>query len=175
MTLPPPGRGEWPPETVRLAERQLDELEAVVRHPPLGTTDDVDGVLARFLVIRACGYLEQTLDLVLRAYIEAHANARVAAYTAAVRARSRGSNPNPNNVSEILRSLDPTWGTEFTLMLNEDSQRMRTELTFMVESRNKIAHGVSETIGRRRALDLVGVSKSIADWIILQLDPRRGG
>lgn len=165
-----PWFGSWPSDALRRAEQALDDLEEVVVSLDPDTDDAVVNALSRFLVVRACGYLEQVFGLCLRAHFQAHAHQRVATYASAV--LGRGSNPNPNYLIDTLRNIDPDWASELTEFLNTDSQRLRNDVKFLVAARNKIAHGESETIGRRRAQSLVRTTREVADWLIRRLDPR---
>jgi hypothetical protein len=43
----------------------------------------------------------------------------------------------------------------------------------LVDRRNQIAHGLSEGVGIRKALDLKITACEVADWFILRFNPLR--
>lgn len=45
-------------------------------------------------------------------------------------------------------------------------------MSWLIDRRNKIAHGESVNIGARKALDLVDDTRIVCDWFIRNLDPR---
>jgi len=57
--------------------------------------------------------------------------------------------------------------------LEADDQRLRRELAFLVDRRNKIAHGLNEGIGTVKALALKDVASEAADWFIARFNPGR--
>lgn len=157
----------WPTAELRLLEQGLDETIRLVNR--LGRQDDEEAiaVASLFLVVRASGYLEQVLAVALRAHIMANAGVRVANFTVSGLARS--ANPNAEHLANMFKRLEPAWASEFNDLLDEDNRRIRDDLKFLLELRNKIAHGVSQTVGRRRAVELAKVSKELADWFIRRL------
>jgi len=65
---------------------------------------------------------------------------------------------------------------EFERLLDDNDSELRRELAILVAKRHGIAHGLNDGLGSRRALELYGVAKYTADWLILTLspDPARG-
>ena len=58
-------------------------------------------------------------------------------------------------------------------MLDADDERCRRELAFMMDRRNKISHGISESVNRSKALVLKDIACELADWFILRFNPER--
>ena len=58
-------------------------------------------------------------------------------------------------------------------MFDADDQRLYREVTFLVDRRNKIAHGENEGIGAAKAMRLKGVACELADWFVLRFNPLR--
>lgn len=56
-------------------------------------------------------------------------------------------------------------------LLDADDKRLNNELHVLVQRRHQIAHGLNEGMNSRKALDLVVVAKTIADWFIRQFNP----
>jgi hypothetical protein len=145
-------------------------LERLVDRPPPVQPDEVSQALARFLVIRTCGYLEQVVDQCCIAFVTSKSPPRVTSFGTSW--LGRGANPSPERLVGLVRRFDTEWATELQGRFDVDDQRLSREVSFLVDRRNKIAHGVSEGIGARKALDLVSVTREVADWFILRLDPR---
>lgn len=162
--------GAWPTHALSSSRVGLVELRDEVDSLVTETSPETDRAMARFLVLRACGHIEFTLDESFCAYAESQSSPSVASF---VRTQFfRGANPSPGRIADTLRKLDPSRADKFEAFVNDDDQRLKRELEFMVNRRNKIAHGQSETVRRRKALDLADVAIEIADWIVTTLDPR---
>jgi hypothetical protein len=63
------------------------------------------------------------------------------------------------------------WSAELAEMLAAEDELLHRELSLLVDRRNKIAHGHSEGITVRKALDLKQVAVKVADWFILRFNP----
>lgn len=162
----------WPPVVLRNSRIELVKLIGILDELDSGSvTDELIAYTARFLVVRSCGYVEFALAEALSIHAERRAHPFIASY---VRSglTSRGSNPRPTVVADTLRRLSPVWATEFEQLTANNDDLYGRELSFMVDRRNKIAHGQSEGVGRRKALDLASVALEIGDWLVAKLDPR---
>ncbi|WP_416219123.1 HEPN domain-containing protein, partial [Frankia sp. Cas4] len=127
----------WPPRKIDDLRRRLDELSATVNgKPPDSISEEVRSWLARLLVVRSCGYLEQVVAEVCRGYIEEKSGGRVRSYARA--SFERLNHPG----SEFLLSLVRRFGTdlenELRAFLDQDDQRVRRELEFLVNRRHRI-------------------------------------
>lgn len=160
----------WPSLQIAQLDKSLSGVEGLVKSPAADLPDEVAAALARFLVVRSCGYLEQVVEECCRALITSKSAPSVAAYGHSW--LGRGANPSPDKLVTLVRRFDPSWAIELDALLDEQDQRLRRELALLVDRRNKIAHGQSEGIGTRKALDLLDVAREVADWFILRLDPR---
>lgn len=158
----------WPPREVTALERRLDELVEVVMDDHERSIDE-QGYLARFLVIRASGYLEQVAYETLRGHLSVRSNGMVRSFSLSWIERSR--NPSAYNLLEIVGRLDATLRNDLDALLDADDARMKRELGYLLHCRNLIAHGMNESVGTRRALDLVDLTKELADWFIRRLNP----
>lgn len=162
--------GAWPSHVLAESRRRLSELRSELDALPEVTSAEVEQALSRFLVVRACGHLEFTFEEAFCAYAESRASPSVANYV-----RSgffRGSNPNPSRLTVTLGKLDPALAAPIVSLLEGDDQRLSRELSFLVDRRNKIAHGQSENVSRSRALQLADVALNVGDALIQSLDPR---
>jgi hypothetical protein len=165
MTWP----GIWPSHPLAESNRRLQELR-----DELANLDEisvaVEQAMARFLVVRACGHIEFTFEEAFCSYAEAKAIPAVAAF---VRSQFfRGSNPRADRLTEILQRMDPARAQRFVDYIDSDDQRIRRELSFLIDRRNRIAHGQNETVSRRKALDLADLALNVGQWITTEIDPR---
>ena len=140
----------------------LDELPA---EPP-----EVGAQLARFLVVRSTGYVEHTFETCIRHFAEAHAHPAVARHVVA--GLFKGRNPRPEVLLERTALLSEDWGESLHDYLRKDDATAHRELSFMVDRRNQIAHGQSESVNRRKALDLADVALNLGEWLTELIDPR---
>jgi hypothetical protein len=84
-----------------------------------------------------------------------------------------GRNPRPADLVKRLSRINIQWGTELDELIDSDDELLRREISFLVDRRNKIAHGQNEGIQTRKALNLADHALNIGDWISVRLDPRR--
>jgi hypothetical protein len=163
--------GAWPSRDITNLQRALKELKQLTEHPSGDQPDEVSRALARFLVVRTCGFLEQVIEECCRALILSKASPQVAAFGASW--FGRGFNPTPDRIVSLVKRFDSMWATELEEKLEADDELLSRELSFLVDRRNKIAHGLSEGLGARKALDLVAAAEELADWFIARFDPQQ--
>lgn len=160
----------WPSRRLVNVERNLKDLVRLVEHPPLRQSEEVSAVMARFLVVRTCGYLEQTVEECCRAFLRSNSAPKAADFGQSW--LGHGNNPWPRSLVELARRFDGSWGDDLQRLFDKDDDHLKREVSFLVDRRNKIAHGLSEGIGIRRALNLVPPAQSITDWFVQRMDPR---
>jgi hypothetical protein len=127
--------------------------------------------LCRILVVRSCGYLEQVIWEVCRSYVSQKSGGLVRAFAQSWLEKSR--NPTPVNLEELVGRFDALTCDEFKALLDANDYHLRQELSFLVDRRNKIAHGLSESVNRSKALQLKNIASDLADWFILRFNPGR--
>ena len=163
---------QWPPREVLTLRQRLDALSDLVEKPShYEVPQDALEWLARLLVVRSCGYLEQAILEVLRAYISARSGGPPRTFAHSW--LERGSNPTPDALALLAGRFDTTWSNELIDLLEADDQRLHREVSFLVDRRNRIAHGLNEGIGSVKALALKGVACELADWFVLRFNPAR--
>ncbi len=166
------GSESWPPwEVVNLA-RNLGDLEELVG-AILGESPGADHLswLARLLIVRSSGYVEQSVRELARAFVERKSGGFVRSFAQSWLERTH--NPSPESLVGLLGRFDATLAREFEAFLDDDDQRLRRDLSFMVDRRNRIAHGLNESVGPARAVALAQVAREVTDWFILRLNPLR--
>jgi RiboL-PSP-HEPN len=173
MPSPQAAVTRWPPRETTSIRQTLDELSDLLdqqlREP--GSPESVTNWLARLLVIRSCGYLEQVAAQVSQGFIIGRSGGQVRTF-----AQSwipGGRNPWPENLLEWVGRFNANLGNDLRDLLDDDDQRLRREVAFLVDRRNKIAHGLNEGITPRKAQDLKEVACQVADWFILRFNPLR--
>lgn len=161
---------QWPSHLLDASRQGLIDLHDEVDSLDSDTSPETDGALSRFLVVRSSGHIEFTFDEAFCVFAESKSSPAVSAF---VRTQFfRGANPTPKRIGETLRKLDPAKADAFGQFIEADDQRLKRELEFMVNRRNKIAHGQSENVNRRKALNLALVALEVGDWVVSTLDPR---
>lgn len=160
----------WPSVELENSRRKLLALRELVNGLVVdGTGADVE--LARFLVVRSCGHVEFSFDESIASFVSAHSRLNVASYVRG--GLFRGRNPKSGTMLEVLRRFDSEWAADFESFIGQDLGLYQRELDFLVDRRNKIAHGQSEGVTRRKALDLCDYAVDIADWLVDCFDPKK--
>ena len=162
--------GAWPSLEITNLARSLNDLGTLVRASNRERGEDVDAALARFLVVRTCGYIEQVVDECCKAYIRSRSDPRCAAFGASW--FGRGRNPNNEALVSLVRRFDSGWATDLENLMNENDEFIARELAFLVDRRNKIAHGLNEGVGIVRALNLMSTAELVTTWFVTTMDPR---
>ena len=162
--------GAWPSLPITNLKSSLNDVRGLVATPAHGQNDDVTRALSSLLVVRASGYLEQVVIECFRAYTNSKSISRVAAF--AVSWISYGQNPTPGKLEDLIRKMDGDWAHELSGLFDDDDQRLRREISLLVDKRNKIAHGQQEGISARKALSLADDAVDVADWFVDRFDPR---
>ena len=161
----------WPPWAVTSLERQLDQLTDAVRSSG-ARTDDEQIWLTRFLVIRACGYLEQVVHETAVGHLLARTGGTGQSFALSWLAQSR--NPTPESLVDLVGRFDSGLQTELLDLLDADAGAMRRELGLLLARRHRIAHGLNDGLGTQKALALVQLAKDLADWFIREMNPDAG-
>jgi hypothetical protein len=160
----------WPSLAIQNLDRGLSRIVSLVEHPSPNEPDQVTQALARFLVVRTCGHLEKTVQECVRAYVENKSFGRVRLFSQSW--LSRINNPDPERLLELVGRFDAGLTSDLRVLFEDNDFELKREISLLIDKRNAIAHGESEGIGSRKALDLLKYSKSITDWFILNFDPR---
>lgn len=158
----------WPPYVVERLRDALEELGTTVKE---ASDLEVLPWLTRILVVRSCGYVEQTAKEVFLGYINERAGGFVKSFGQSWLDKSR--NPSPDSLLAMIGRFDHKLEIEFGEFLDADDQRLRRELSYLVDRRNHIAHGLSEGVNRNKALTMKEVSLEVAEWLVLKFNPIR--
>lgn len=159
----------WPTREMLNLDRSFKELERLVKDIQVSEEPEKAAALSRFLVVRTCGFLEQMVEKSCVAYLESKSDFRSASFS-----RSwfgSGANPTPNKLVTLVSKFDPAWSAELEDLFKRNDELLLREINFLVDRRNKIAHGVNESVGIRKALDLVGHARVVANWFTEKFKP----
>jgi hypothetical protein len=163
--------GAWPPHPVQISRERLVGLKGDLEGLDDETSDNIRNALARFLTVRACGHIEFLFDECLATYVESNSHPNVAVYVRS--GLFTGRNPRPDALVKRMSRINTEWSQELSILIDENDELLRREISFLVDRRNKIAHGQNEGVRIRKALDLADHALNIGDWISERLDPRR--
>lgn len=161
--------GSWPTLSLQASRDRLDELRNMLDELPVDPPE-VSGHLARFLVVRSTGYVEHTFETCVCHFAEAHSHPAIARHVTA--GLFKGRNPRPDVLLDRTRLLSEDWAESLRRYFDEDDSAVRRELSFMVDRRNQIAHGQSESVNRRKALTLADVALDVGKFLTELIDPR---
>lgn len=160
----------WPSLAIHNLDRGLRRVVELVENPPKNEPDQVAQALARFLVIRTCGHLEKTVQECLRAYVENKSYGRVRLFSQSWLVKL--NNPEPERLIELVDRFDPSLALDLQSLFEANDFELKREISLLINKRNAIAHGENEGIGSRKALDLYRYEQDLADWFVLNFDPR---
>jgi RiboL-PSP-HEPN len=161
---------QWPPAELVRIRLKLDELaERIDEQMRKGDPETVVEWLARLLVVRSCGYLEQAVREVALGHIAQRSGGYIKLF--ATSWVPDGRNPWPDYLVQWVGRFDKNLSDALDDFLDADDERLRREVSFLVDRRNRIAHGLNEGIGARKALDLKEVACEVAQWFSIQFDP----
>lgn len=159
----------WPTHVMQTSRHRLSELRRTLDELP-SEPPEVGAELARFLVVRSTGYVEHTFETCIWHFAEAHSHPAVARHVLV--GLFKGRNPRPETLLDRTKSLSESWAADLQSYLDDDDGKVRRELEFMVDRRNRIAHGQSESVNRRKALDLADVALDLGEWLTMLIDPQ---
>ena len=160
----------WPTQEMDTSRKRLMGLRKLLDELPRDCAEDVGAELSRFLVIRSVGYIEHTFDNCVASFAESKSHPTVANFVR--ESLFKGRNPSPEKMVSRLQILDTNWESKLQNYLDADDKRVHRELTYMVDRRNKIAHGINETVNRRKSLDLADIALDLGEFLIKLIDPR---
>jgi len=153
----------------RLRLQDLQETVKVLRQLPTGTPDFASVALARYLAIRAAGYIEAVRDDAADAYVSSRAPDQV---VRRVRSGLRtGQGVAPGQLCEFVGSFHADWKTELEAFLSQDDESLKSSLGSLVAARKKIAHGDGETVTAGKALNWADTAQVLGQWLLERFDP----
>jgi len=160
----------WPSQEILNLRKQFEAAIRLVEAPSREQPDEVTRALSRFLVVRASGYLEAVVDECCRSLIRSKAAPNVASFASSW--FGTGRNPSPGKLLELVGKFNGDWKESLCKEFDEDDEYLRRELDLLVSKRNRIAHGLGEGIGARKALEFASTVTQVTNWFVKTFDPR---
>ena len=161
----------WPSHDISESRRKLKDLKATLEVVDPTISNELRNPLLRLLVVRACGHLELTFIDSFCSFAESRSNEMVANFVR--KSFSKGLNPRKIRLVGTLEKLDPSFASALNAYLDEAGKVRSELLETLVSTRNKIAHGQSESTNTRKALELTDFSLEFSEWISQILSPKR--
>jgi len=161
----------WPTRQVVTARPSLDALIEIVKDQAGELSAETRAWLARLLIVRCSGYVEQVAFECFRGHILEKVGGPSRAFALTWIARSR--NPTPRNLVDMVARFDQSWSDELEAYLGDEDDRLLRDMNYLVSARNNIAHGLNEGVTPRRAIELSASTIEVADWFILRFNPLR--
>lgn len=158
----------WPSVDQINLDRNLDSLAALVQEQD--PSEPVSAELSRFLVVRTCGYIEQSVERSCIAYLTSKSAPRCLRFGESW--LGYGANPKPEALKKLVNRFDKEWANELEAFFKENDDLLSRELSFLVDARNSISHGRNQGITQRKALNLVPYAHTTTQWFITKFDPR---
>lgn len=162
---------KWPPFEVTSLSHNLSTLRTVTLDEEKSLEPEIRSWLARLLVVRSAGYIEQAVSECCRGHVRARGGGWVQSFAHSWLERTK--NPNPENLTALIGRFDQAAAEEFDQFLRADDEALYRDLSSLIDKRNRIAHGLNEGVRPDRALDLADAADSIVDWFILRFNPHR--
>lgn len=121
-------------------EAELTQLEDAMKL--LGHTSPIGMFLTRYAIIKACGTIERAFKSLVADHAESLQSQQVKNFLQS-KVRESSMNPNENNITQLLKSFDSKWSTDFCdkLKVMADKEKKKQSLKSLVEARNAFAHG----------------------------------
>lgn len=157
--------------TIRQRLLDLKEVQECLRSNG-STSDVIERALARYLVVRAVGYLEAVRDDLADLYASTTGNARL--HRRIVHHLRSGQGVAPEQLLTFAGSFDPAWRTSLETILDADDGILRSQLGAMVAARKKIAHGDGEQVTAGRAFAWSEGAIVIGKHLTSTFDPEAG-
>lgn len=159
----------WPTLKMQANRNRLKELRTTLDELPM-EPPEVGAHLARFLVVRSTGYIEHTFESCIHNFADAHSHPIVANHV--ISGLYKGRNARPGTLVDRIGVLSEEWSELLVAYLDDDDASVRRELEYMVDRRNRIAHGESESVNRRKAIGLADVALGLGSFLTDLMDPR---
>jgi hypothetical protein len=84
----------------------------------------------------------------------------------------KSKNPSPEYLLGLVGRFDMILFDDLKSLLDADDQRLRRELSLLVDRRHKIAHGLNEGITQTKAISLKSDAEIVAEWFFQNLRPK---
>ncbi|MCA1602971.1 MAG: hypothetical protein LC776_15510 [Acidobacteria bacterium] len=159
--------------TIRQRLLDLREVEGCLRNLDAEQPDAVSRALARYLTVRAVGYVEAIRDDLADLYAATNGHPRL--HRRITHHLRTGHGVAPEQLLSFVGSFDPAWRESLESLLDAEDQDLRSKLGAMVAARKKIAHGDGEQVTTGRALAWAATAQVIGKYLTSLFAPSDDG
>lgn len=145
-------------------DMRFKQLQAYVEKTCLeASSDEMRGHLYKFGLILICGYIEQSVRIIVMERLDKRAHPRVLNF---VKSHfERGMNCNCATIEEILGRFDIGWRDRFCEFLN-DNPDVRDGVASCYAVRNSVAHGGAQSLGSARLNELLQIGRRLVEGVV---------
>jgi len=132
----------------------------------LTNTNPAVPFLTKYVIIKACGTLEQAFKMMISDFSCVGQSSQVKKFVD-ISFRESSINPNLQNIHKALKQFDEQWNTNFKSLLNSDVNlsKIKSSITSLNSARNQFAHGGNPTVTFNDVKDYFDDAKIIIDYI----------
>ena len=151
---------------IKRLKSQLDEL--YIRADPRDFTEqEVAADLARYLCVRASGYLEQATAVILRSHCAKNSWGSVHQFAASW--LDRMPNLSSDALVKLVRRFENNMADELEQFLAVEARG--SEPNALIGLRNDIAHGRQQGMSREQAWSYLTLVENVVEWLLDKFDP----
>lgn len=151
----------------------LDQVDNIIKHAKLvpvklndGSGDFIQAQLVRHGCLLVCAAIEQALLDAASLYAKKHGDERLRGFVE--EALKTGKNPSPSYINEVLCRFDSGWGTVIADFI--DNNVGIEIIKSIVSNRNRIAHGLSVSMGVRSLDEWTPPARALCQEILDLVD-----
>ncbi len=149
-------------------QRDLREIDQIILSAEDAEDALVRAYLYHFSVVRLSGFLEKSVEAILRGYLEHHTSHRVLKF--AGRQLSRLPNMTPEKMEQLVGSFDDDWRNEFSEFLGRDERRQT--LGNLIAARHNLAHGGASKVSGTLLHEYYAISQDTVSFLLERFHPR---
>lgn len=154
---------DWPTPLVLARGEDLKDTIGELANVKRGS-GFIEACLARYLVVRAAGYVEATRDSAIDYFVSK--NSHVAVANRVRQELKKGTGAQPDYLFKQLLAFDRTWADALKAFLATGDPKLSNELGALVAARKLIAHGEGERVDRDAALRWGTAALHVGGWFI---------
>ena len=136
----------------------------------LTNTNPAVPYLTKYVIIKACGTLEQAFKIMISDFSCIGQSSQVKKFID-LSFRESSINPNLDNIHTALKKFDLQWNVNFKTFLNADVDitKIKSSITSLNNARNQFAHGGNPTVTFSDVRDYFDDAKKIINYLDLSL------
>ena len=145
-------------------DSDFERIEKIIE--VLTNTNPAVPFLTKYVIIKACGTLEQAFKMMISDFSCVGQSSQVKKFVD-ISFRESSINPNLQNIHNSLKKFDEQWNTNFKALLNSDVDlaKIKSSIASLNSARNQFAHGGNPTVTFNDVKDYFNDAKMIIDYI----------